>query len=58
MAKNICDTCCFNHLCACPGGCDNYAPICEDIENMLNEDVDIENRNEYWSAWITYVSED
>lgn len=57
MAKSICDTCCFGHLCSCPGGCDDYAPICENAEDALDK-VIAEGRAEYWEAWNAYVNED
>lgn len=58
MAKNICDTCCFCHLCVCDGGCDSYAPVSEEIEDSLISELISNGRAEYLEAWYSYINED
>lgn len=52
---NRCKNCYFNEQCSSPNGCEHYAPILEDDDDLSSYiyfDFD-----EYCRDWNTYVSE-
>lgn len=52
-----CESCYFYGMCMSNGGCSDYATLDEEREeNDLIKRVDA-GKNEYYHAWIEYISE-